>query len=477
LNQYRREVLWIILALWAGFSALSLLFPGGGNRGAMGLSFYNFSELWKFASNKPEDAARTDSLIKYYTEKANLGEYNHSDSLLPFPEIDLARKGFLNAEIPSELLPFFRALDSVSGNNGIKIAHYGDSQIEGDRITAHLRKLFQANFGGRGIGYIPLADPASVWAYQRSGSANWKRHSVFQNKLSEGLYGVSGTAYRFARTEIRDSISPDSISVRVIEGNRANLKFNFTHVTSFEPVKLAYAMPQSPTQVVVKTSDTSRTKINLDGNKRWNELTLPMLGASSKLELEFEGEKSPILYGLYMEGKGGIQVDNYAIRGHAGEGLLQIPVDILAEQANQQNIKLFIFQYGNNAIPYLDSIGECKAFEEVYYRLFSRFRQTVPGASILVIGVGDMLTRVQGQDVTWPLLIEFRNAQKRAALRAGCAFWDLFEAMGGERSLLAWNEKKLAAKDGHLSPSGQQLIAAKIHEDIMAAYIRYRNNK
>lgn len=477
MNQPRKEVLWIIIALWLGISAFSLLFPGGGKKGLLGLSFYNFNELWSVSLNSPEDAARTDSLIRYYTEQARRLEESTSDSLLPFPEIDLNRKGFLNAEMPAALMPFFQALDSVAAGRGLKIAHYGDSQIEGDRITAHLRRLFQSSFGGKGVGFIPLADPASVWAYERSGSGNWKRHSVFQNKLSEGLYGVSGTAFRFARTEIRDSIGPDSFSVRIIDGRKANLKFNLINVTGFEKIRLAYAMPLVQTQVTVKLSDSTQTKINLEGTQRWNEQEMPIPASARAFELEFESEKSPVLYGLYMDSKGGIQVDNYAIRGHAGEGLLSIPSDILAEQAIKQNIKLFIFQYGNNAIPYLDSVGECKAFEQVYYRIFSKFRQSVPGASVLVIGVGDMLTRVQGQDVTWPLLKEFRDAQKRAAERAGCAFWDLFEAMGGERSLLAWHAQKLAAKDGHLSPAGQQLIAAKVHEDLMAAYIRYKNSK
>lgn len=477
MNKARKEILWIIIALWLGISGLSLLFPGGGAKGPLGLSFYNFNELWSVSDNSPEDAALTDSLIRYYTAQARKLEENPSDSLLPFPEIDLSRKGFLNDPMPEALIPFFQALDSVASGTRMKIAHYGDSQIEGDRITAHLRKLFQSTFGGRGTGFIPLSDPATVWAYERKGSANWKRHSVFQNKLPEGLYGISGTAFRFARTEIKDSISPDSVSVRVVDGRNAFLKFNMVNVGAYENIKLAYATPGSATQLTVKLSDSSRIKQTLEGTGRWNEFILPVPSGTRTFELEFEAEKSPVLYGLYMDSKGGVQVDNYAIRGHAGEGLLSIPGDILADQAAKQNIKLFIFQYGNNAIPYLDSIGECKAFEQVYYRIFSKFRQTVPNAAVLVIGVGDMLTRVQGQDVTWPLLKEFRDAQKRAAERAGCAFWDLFEAMGGERSLLAWHEQKLAAKDGHLSPAGQQLIAGKIHEDLMAAYIRYKNSK
>lgn len=463
--------------MWVAMTGLAYLFPGGGEKGPLGLSFFNVNELWTLGIPKPENAGRTDSLIQDYTNQSKLRQEVRQDSLLALPEIDLTKKGFLNADIPTELLAFFQALDSVQEGKMLRIAHYGDSQIEGDRVTAHLRNLFQSNFGGRGTGFIPFADPASVWAYARRGSENWKRHSVFQNKLASGLYGISGAAFRFVRVEMKDSVAPDSFRIKVIDGSRANLNFQMVHGSSFEKVRLAYAAPTVPVKMTIISGDTSKNSINLSGTERWNEQTLPLPAGNKEFKLEFESDNSPVFYGIYADNEKGVQVDNYAIRGHTGDGLLQIPQDILSGQAVNQNIKLFIFQFGNNAIPFLDSIGECKYFEQVYYRIFSRFRQLAPQASVLVIGVGDMLTRVQGQEVTWPLLKEFRDAQKRAALRAGCAFWDLFEAMGGERSLLAWHEKKLAAKDGHLSPGGQELIAAKIHEDLMAAYIRYKNSK
>lgn len=477
MNQARKETLWIILTVWILIAGFSLLFPGGGNAGPAGLSFYSFTELWTPAKNTPEDAARTDSLIQSYSARAANPETIQRDTLTGLPVIDLTRQGFLNEEIPQALIPFFQALKEVANTQQIKIVHYGDSQIEGDRISASLRKLFQSDFGGKGTGFIPLSDPASVWAYERNTSANWKRHTVFQNKHPEKIYGISGTSFRFARTEIKDSIAPDSISVRVVDGNKANLNFKLNYVNGFDVAKLSFAPLQNPCLMTIKSGDSVLGKIQLSGTEVWNETILPLTSAHTRFSLQFEADKSPTFYGLSLEGNTGVQVDNYAIRGHTGDGLNQIPLPLIADQFRKQNIKLVILQYGNNAIPFLDSVGECKQFEEIYYRLYSRFRQQVPEAAVLIIGVGDMITRIQGNEVTWPLLKEFRNAQKRAAERSGCAFWDLFEAMGGERSLLAWHEKKLASKDGHLSPSGQQLIAGKLYEDILAAYLRYQKTQ
>ncbi len=65
------------------------------------------------------------------------------------------------------LAPFFEALGSLERGerNTVRIIHYGDSQLEGDRITMQLRNSLQKNYGGRGFGYValePLVEPASL---------------------------------------------------------------------------------------------------------------------------------------------------------------------------------------------------------------------------------------------------------------------------------------------------------------------------
>ena len=50
------------------------------------------------------------------------------------------------------LFPFFSKLDQA-GKTLVRVLHYGDSQIEGDRITGYLRNRFQKKFGGSGPGH------------------------------------------------------------------------------------------------------------------------------------------------------------------------------------------------------------------------------------------------------------------------------------------------------------------------------------
>jgi hypothetical protein len=78
--------------------------------------------------------------------------------------------------------------------------------------------------------------------------------------------------------------------------------------------------------------------------------------------------------------------------------------------------------------------------------------------------------------VSYPNIAKIRDAQRNAAFRAGAAFWDCFQAMGGENSMPAWvfANPPLASKDFvHFSLRGSNLIAEMFYSSLMAEYDRY----
>jgi hypothetical protein len=58
--------------------------------------------------------------------------------------------------------PFFDALAALKGSSteNVRVLHFGDSQLEGDRITMQLRDAYQRRYGGTGFGYVAL-EPSS----------------------------------------------------------------------------------------------------------------------------------------------------------------------------------------------------------------------------------------------------------------------------------------------------------------------------
>ena len=144
---------------------------------------------------------------------------------------------------------------------------------------------------------------------------------------------------------------------------------------------------------------------------------------------------------------------------------------LLKQQLKDLNVKFIILQFGVNIVPYLTS--NFTFYEDQLYAQLERLKSVAPEVSILVVGVSDM-SRKEGEDyVSYPNIEQIRDAQRRAAFKAGCAFWDLYEAMGGKNSMPSWvfADPPLANKDfTHFTPKGARLVSEMLYKALMTAY-------
>ena len=103
-------------------------------------------------------------------------------------------------------------------------------------------------------------------------------------------------------------------------------------------------------------------------------------------------------------------------------------------------------------------------------------KQIKPDLSIIVMGISDMARKEGTQVVSYPNLEKIRDAQKNAAFKADCAFWDSYEAMGGEGSMSGWanNDPPLARKDFvHLTYEGSNKLAEMFLNSLMNDFRKY----
>lgn len=363
---------------------------------------------------------------------------------------------------------FFAALNFETSEKVVRIAHYGDSQIEGDRITCNLRNKFVAEFGGEGVGFVPFEDIASSVSYTRNSSDNWKRFTVFRDKLKNGSFGLSGMAFVYherksAPAESDSLEEPKVVETKVKQGATVSLRLR----NKYSKVTIQYGNAVSPCKVVVRKSGTDNVlgKTVLDINEPFVEQVIDFSSNEKNITFSFSGE-SPLIYGINIDGTKGISVDNFGIRGHSGNGLLKIEKSLLAKEIKQSNTRLVILQFGANTIPGVTSKKMLDYVAKEFSRLFNKFKQANDDLSILVIGVGDMATKIDGEYTSYPMIPDIRDAIKNAALESGCAYFDLYEFMGGKDAILAWSKKGLASKDGHFSPRGQQIVADEIFKSL-----------
>lgn len=352
----------------------------------------------------------------------------------------------INGKAPLDA--FFAALQTTA-DSLVHIWYYGDSQIEGDRITQDLRLLLQKQFGGIGQGLVPLNDVAS-YRFLETDCRGFVKYNVFNHRKSAG-FGFSGIKYRI---KTGDS-TPAQSTFKVLPG------LQFSKV---------YLLHDKVEKAMVRVSADKHTEneVTLTGAK-----TLLHEGKCKELKVKYP-TGIPSVFGYLLEGQKGIQIDNCGIRGHSGDGLFNISEGILKQHASLLNTKLVVFHYGNNAIPYLKSEAHAAQVGNEFYKLFVKFRKALPKVSILVISGGDMGRLIDEKPESYPFAAALASEMGKAAEKAGCAFFDMHALMQTNEGIEGWVKQGKASIDGHLSVYGQKFFAQALYRELMKSYEIYQ---
>ena len=376
------------------------------------------------------------------------------------------------------LFPLFRDMRSL-GRSGrsIRIMHYGDSQIEGDRITSLIRFKLQRQFGGSGIGLQP---PVQLYGYQLSlkhtASDNWKRYTIFgevDSTLGHNRYGVLGSFARFSPCYLYESDSSGGQEyeawIRMEQSRRA-----YPLARIFKTCRLYYGNAPQPVFCELYTDGALYDADFLDVTDHFKVKTWFFEETPQQLEFRFKSSVSPDFYGIALDGDRGLAMDNVAMRGSAGLFFSKLDGEMLKEMYHELGVELLVLQFGGNVVPYLSE--NYVYYEKWFYRELSGLKSLMPDLSIIVIGVADMSVREKDYYVTYPNLEHIRDALREAAFRADCAFWDMYSAMGGRNSMPSWvfAQPSLASSDFvHFNERGARVLAEMFYNAFMHDYIAY----
>ena len=387
------------------------------------------------------------------------------------------------------LFAFFRSLQR-SERQLVRIVHYGDSQIEGDRITAAFRYKMQEQFGGCGTGLLPLTDPlGNRSSVVIKSDGNFRRYMAFgpdYSRKNPRNYGMLGSYFRTnAFYSVKDTLnSTDSLTKYIhiakkwqngtVSFYRSSLAY--PRENRFEVVKILYANRKSPIELSIASQrDTlDKYKLEPDSTAACQVFERAFNEPFSKLRVSVGSARTPEFYGIALDCRYGIAIDNMPFRGSSGVEFTQMNPELLREQFRKLNVKLVVLQFGVNVVPYITK--DYSFYENQFYSQLRFLKSVSPEVSVLVVGVSDMSRRVEGEYVSFPNVEKIRDAQRRAAFRAGCGFWDLYEAMGGQNSMPSWvfNKPALANKDfTHFTPRGATLVAEMLFKALMAEYARF----
>ena len=336
-------------------------------------------------------------------------------------------------------ISFEAAIDSLESSKGqVRIMYYGDSQIEGDRITSYLRQSLRKGRGGTGPGlFLPLMPVMYSKSIFIRSSSSWRRYNYLSYKNSEienKNLGPFMTLCRYLPPCSR-SEEPVKAYVRIVPSEFAD-----SAAAVFDNLRLFYRNTQGIVNLKVSNGDNQIFQDTLSTGEGIRERVIN-LNKSKDVRLELEGYFSPDIYGISIESGKGVIVDNIPQRGSAGLEFTMVGKENLKKIYEKLRPDLFILHYGLNIVKNIRE--NYSYYENGLYRQILLLKEICPKTPILVISLTDMAFTDGDSIKSYPNIAIIKDAQKKAAARAGAAFWDSYEAMGGKYSVVKWAEKKL----------------------------------
>ena len=358
------------------------------------------------------------------------------------PKVNVA-----NTDSRAYMAAFYAALDSAS-TQPVRVVHYGDSQIEEDRITNVLRERWQNAYGGGGVGLIPLHQTIPTRTIRQWISMNDKvqtaqggpkRYLVYgprSMRLDNDDYGVMGQVAVMDSALIHGS-EDIVLNIEPIDKKRKSHNY-FNRVRVISSGELT--VDSLPLAEYLQLSDsTTHYQLHLQGRGR--------------------------VYGVSLETPTGVIVDNIPMRGCSGNIFTKIDSTQLSDFYRESNTRLIILQFGGNMIPQTENPSTISGYVRSTLRQQVRYlRACAPESSILFIGPSDMSTNIDGQMATYPLVPYMDKLLKKMAAEEQIAYWSMYDAMGGKDSMVRWVENGLAGSDYvHFTRAGANNIGKKLY--------------
>jgi hypothetical protein len=137
-------------------------------------------------------------------------------------------------------------------------------------------------------------------------------------------------------------------------------------------------------------------------------------------------------------------------------------------------------QFGGNMMPQIKSQKAIDRYMGLIARQIQYLKRLNPRAVILFIGPSDMSKRINGKMQTYPYLPALNNALKETVIKNEGIYWDMFNVMGGENSMLSWvkHSPAWAGPDYiHFTEAGANQIGAVLSDAFILHYKFYVTRK
>lgn len=371
-----------------------------------------------------------------------------------YPFLDIKSNRIEHAH---EMNPFFKKLDVLvqKDNTQVKIVHIGDSHVQADYFPGTLRILLQKSFGNAGRGFVfpyriaSSNNPRDVelksfgeWSYCRSAS-----------NLKNGNYGLTGYGIQ----------TLDSTAGFILSVSSEDLNYEFTKLQLF-----TFDSPQAFDYVL---TEAERVEEYDEIRQENGHSTIFFSQVQDSLQFAFQ-KNHPTqffgeFYGASMENEfPGIRYHSIGQNGAFAHSVLN--QTFFSEQLSALNPDLVIISLGTNDA-YVKNNRLCQScFKDNYRKVIRKVQLACPKASVLLTVPGDFYLKRKYHCSDISVMAE---VIAELASESGCAVWNLQKVMGGNYSMLKWQENGLSQNDLiHFTEKGYRIQGYLLFEAILDAY-------
>jgi len=389
---------------------------------------------------------------------------------LPVPkpqelETDGVRAQRLQVQKPENLVDPHKTLDhfyqALLQGGRVHVLHYGDSPTTGDLITADARALFQKQFGDGGAGFVLIAKPWA-WYFHRGvdmDSSKWAIDVAGDTPIKDGLHGLGGASFQG---------SPGAVATFTVKNEQHTAEVAYLE----QPDGGTFSFEADGNELgKVETTETTGEK----PRPAWRLFDLP--AGTKKFTVRVESGRVR-LYGVeFSKGRSGVLYSSLGVNG-ANITLLSERFNGAHWTAQLRHYKpdLVVLAYGTNESGFAKFVDSTWAAEMKL--AVKRLQTALPDASILLMSPMDRGERNERGEIetiaTMPRLVKI---EARVAEETNVAFFNTFQAMGGEGTMARWYaaEPRLVGSDYiHPMPAGAKIVGELLYGALRDGYNEYK---
>jgi len=349
---------------------------------------------------------------------------------------------------------FYQALDEIkSKHKTVRIAVLGDSFIEADILTADLREMLQNKYGGCGVGFLTINSMTGAYrptVHQKS--SGFIGHSALKGGFDKSKEGLSGSYF-----------IPSNGAFVELRGQNDYA----AHLDTCAISCIYFTNKAGSTGISVNVNGRGEQEYTAEPSPELQKLYTD--GNIGSIRWSVKKTSSSVFYGIAMDGKQGIVVDNFSLRGNSGFNLRNISESMLKGFDKQRHYDLIILEYGLNiAIPHAKNYDW---YERGFVKSIEHLKECFPNTGFLMLGVSDRDYRTEdGEFRTMPEVKMLLRYQENMAAETNIAFWNMFDAMGGNESMSRMVHAKPALANydyTHINFRGGKHLAKLLYDSLI----------